>query len=96
MSERRQFERRELTEPLIGAITRLGPAIRRTILLRIVEERRLEETAQALGISTTTGKSRLFQGRWKLRGSRESRALARTLPGTSRGSASRDAFIESA
>jgi hypothetical protein len=40
LPERRQFERRELTETLIGAITPVGPGIRRAILLRSLEERR--------------------------------------------------------
>jgi RNA polymerase sigma factor (sigma-70 family) len=60
--------RRERTEHLTEAINRLGPKIRRTILLSVIEERSLEETAQILGTSIGAVKSRLFQGRQKLRG----------------------------
>ena len=60
--------RRELTELLTEAIDRLGPKIRRTVLLRNIEERSLEETAEILGTSIGVVKSRLFQGRRKLRG----------------------------
>jgi RNA polymerase sigma-70 factor, ECF subfamily len=60
--------RRERTQHLTEAINRLGPKIRRTILLRVIEERSLEETAQILGTSIGAVKSRLFQGRQKLRG----------------------------
>jgi RNA polymerase sigma-70 factor (ECF subfamily) len=60
--------RRERTELLTAAINRLGPKIRRTILLRNIEERSLEETAEILGTSIGVVKSRLFHGRRKLRG----------------------------
>jgi RNA polymerase sigma-70 factor (ECF subfamily) len=60
--------RRERTELLTEAINHLGPKIRRTILLRDIEERSLEETAQILGTSVGAVKSRIFQGRQKLRG----------------------------
>jgi RNA polymerase sigma-70 factor (ECF subfamily) len=59
---------REWTELLTEAINRLGPRIRRTILLSLIEERSLEETAQILGTSISAVKLRLFQGRQKLRG----------------------------
>ena len=62
------FWRRERTKLLTEAINRLGPKIRRTILLSVIEERSLEETAQILGTSISAVKSRLFQGRQKLRG----------------------------
>jgi DNA-directed RNA polymerase specialized sigma24 family protein len=52
---------------LTEAINRLGPKIRRTILLRNIEEHSLEETAQILGTSLGVVKSRLFQGRQRLR-----------------------------
>jgi RNA polymerase sigma-70 factor (ECF subfamily) len=58
---------RERKEILTAAINRLGPKIRRTILLRDIEERSIEETAQILGASVGVVKSRLFQGRRKLR-----------------------------
>lgn len=59
--------RRERTEHLIKAINRLGPKTRTTILLRDIEERSLEETAQILGTSTAAIKARQFHGRRKLR-----------------------------
>jgi len=60
--------RRERAELLTAAINRLGPKVRRAILLRNIEERSLEETAEILGTSIGIVKSRLFQGRRKLRG----------------------------
>ena len=59
--------RRERTELLTEAINRLGPTIRRAILLRDIEERSVEETAHILGASITAVKARVFQGRRKLR-----------------------------
>src|SRR5258708_36974093 len=59
--------RRECTELLTEAINRLGPKIRSTILLRDIEERSAEETAQILGTSIAAVKARVFQGRRKLR-----------------------------
>ena len=59
---------RERKELLTEAINGLGPKIRRTILLRNIEERSLEETAEILGTSIGVVKSRLFQGRRRLRG----------------------------
>jgi RNA polymerase sigma-70 factor, ECF subfamily len=58
---------RERAELLSQAINRLGPKIRRTILLRDIEERSAEETAQILGTSINAVKARLFHGRRKLR-----------------------------
>jgi RNA polymerase sigma-70 factor (ECF subfamily) len=60
--------RRERTELLADAINRLGPKIRSTILLRDIEERSAEETAELLGTSISAVKARVFQGRRKLRG----------------------------
>jgi RNA polymerase sigma-70 factor, ECF subfamily len=60
--------RRERTELLTEAINRLSPKVRRTIMLREIEERSVEETAKILGTSIGTVKSRVFQGRQKLRG----------------------------
>jgi RNA polymerase sigma-70 factor (ECF subfamily) len=59
--------RRERTQLLTAAINRLGPRIRTAILLRDIEEKSLEETAQILGTTSTAVKARLFQGRRKLR-----------------------------
>jgi len=52
---------------LTAAINRLGPTIRRTMLLRVIEERSVKETAQILGTSISAVKVRLFHGRQKLR-----------------------------
>jgi RNA polymerase sigma-70 factor (ECF subfamily) len=59
--------RRERAELLTEAINRLGPKVRSTILLRDIEERSAEETAQILGTSTSAVKGRVFHGRRKLR-----------------------------
>jgi RNA polymerase sigma-70 factor (ECF subfamily) len=59
--------RRERTELLTAAISRLGPKVRSTILLRDIEERSAGETAQILGTSIGAVKARVFQGRLKLR-----------------------------
>jgi RNA polymerase sigma-70 factor (ECF subfamily) len=59
--------RRERTQLLTAAINRLGPKVRSTILLRDIEERSIEETAQILGTSISAVKARVFQGRRKLR-----------------------------
>ena len=67
--------RRERTNLLAKAINRLGPKIRTTILLRDIEERSVEETAQILGTSITAVKARVFQGRRKLRGTLSPRLL---------------------
>jgi RNA polymerase sigma-70 factor, ECF subfamily len=67
--------RRERTDLLTKAINRLGPKIRSTILLRDIEERSVEETAQILGTSITAVKARVFQGRRKLRGTLNPRLL---------------------
>ncbi len=57
-------ERRKL---LTAAINRLHPTIRRTMLLRDIEERSVKETAQILGASISAVKARLFHGRRRLR-----------------------------
>jgi RNA polymerase sigma-70 factor (ECF subfamily) len=60
--------RRECIERLTAAINRLSPAIRRTILLRDIEERSVKETARILGASIAAVKSRVSRGRRKLSG----------------------------
>jgi RNA polymerase sigma-70 factor (ECF subfamily) len=55
--------RREHSELLTNAINRLGSKIRKTIWLRMVEERSVEETAQMLDTSVSAVKSRVFRGR---------------------------------
>jgi RNA polymerase sigma-70 factor, ECF subfamily len=67
--------RRERTQLLTAAINRLGPKVRRTILLRDIEERSVEETAQILGTSIGAVKARVFQGRRKLRRTVSARLL---------------------
>jgi RNA polymerase sigma-70 factor (ECF subfamily) len=62
------YWRQECTEHLTAAINRLGPTIRRTILLGIAEERSVQETAQILGTSISAVKSRISRGRRQLRG----------------------------
>jgi RNA polymerase sigma-70 factor (ECF subfamily) len=61
------YLRRERAELLTEAINRLGSTIRTTILLRDIEERSVEETAQILGTSVSAVKARVFHGRRKLR-----------------------------
>jgi RNA polymerase sigma-70 factor (ECF subfamily) len=58
---------RERTQLLTAAINQLGPKVRRTILLRDMEERSIQETAQILGTSIGAVEARVFQGRRKLR-----------------------------
>ena len=60
--------RREHTELLTKAINGLRPKIRRTIVLRDIEERSVEETARILGASISAVKSRISRGRRELRG----------------------------
>jgi len=60
--------RRERKEILTLAINRLGPTIRKTILLRMVEECSVEETAQMLDTSVSAVKSRVCRGRRQLSG----------------------------
>jgi RNA polymerase sigma-70 factor, ECF subfamily len=57
----------ERTQLLAEAINRLGPKVRTAILLRDIEERSVEETAQILGTTRSAVKARVFQGRRKLR-----------------------------
>jgi len=57
----------ERTHLLAEAINRLGPKVRTAILLRDIEERSVEETAQILGTTRSAVKARVFQGRRKLR-----------------------------
>jgi RNA polymerase sigma-70 factor (ECF subfamily) len=59
--------RSERTELLTKAINRLGPKVRRAILLRDIEERSAGETARILGTSISAVKARLFKGRRILR-----------------------------
>lgn len=63
--------RRERAQLLAKAMNRLTPEIRSTILLRDIEDRSVQETAQILGTTISTVKSRLFRGRRKLGRTRE-------------------------
>jgi RNA polymerase sigma-70 factor (ECF subfamily) len=58
--------RRERADILTKAINRLGPTVRKTVVLRDIEDRSIEETAQILGTTISAVKSRLFHGRRKL------------------------------
>src|SRR6266852_1464897 len=60
--------RRERTELLAETINRLGPKVRSAVLLRDIEERSAEETAELLGTAITAAKARVLQWRRKLRG----------------------------
>jgi RNA polymerase sigma-70 factor, ECF subfamily len=59
--------RRERSELLTQAINRLAPKTRTTIMLRDIEERSAEETAEILDTSVSAVKARVFHGRRKLR-----------------------------
>jgi len=80
---------RERSELLTKAINHLGTGTRRTILLCVMEERTLEETAQILGTSIAAVKSRLFHGRRKLRGTVDPRLLRRVYEGSPTGTHAR-------
>lgn len=69
--------RRERADILSKAISRLGPRVRRTIVLRDIEDRSIEETAQILGTTISAVKSRLFHGRRKLFEAANPRTLCR-------------------
>jgi RNA polymerase sigma-70 factor, ECF subfamily len=58
---------RERKQLLTAAIHRLGPKVRSTILLRDIEEKSVQETAQILGTSIGAVKARVFHGRRRLR-----------------------------
>jgi RNA polymerase sigma-70 factor, ECF subfamily len=60
--------RRERTKVLTQAINRLTPIIRRTVVLRDIEERSVEETARIVGASIAAVKSRISRGRRNLSG----------------------------
>jgi RNA polymerase sigma-70 factor, ECF subfamily len=58
--------RRERADILTRAINRLGPTIRRTIVLREIEDLSIKETARMLDTSVSAVKSRVFRGRREL------------------------------
>jgi RNA polymerase sigma-70 factor (ECF subfamily) len=61
--------RREHSELLTKAIKRLGPTIRKTVWLRMVEGHSVQETAEMLDASVAAVKSRICRGRRELSGS---------------------------
>jgi RNA polymerase sigma-70 factor (ECF subfamily) len=68
----------ERKQILYVALAQLTPAMRMAIQLRELEERSTRETARILGISISAAKSRVFQGRRRLRQllNRDPRALS--------------------
>ncbi len=61
------YSREELGRILDEAIQSLKPAYRTVFILRDIEEMSIEETAEALGLSISAVKSRLFRARLQLR-----------------------------
>ena len=57
---------REASELLQGALTRLSPELRETVILRDIEELEYREIAQVLNVPEGTVKSRLNRGRAEL------------------------------
>jgi RNA polymerase sigma-70 factor (ECF subfamily) len=85
--------RREYIEILANAINRLSPTIRRTILLREIEEHSLKETAQILGASIPAVKARVSRGRRELGGGRLRLRISRHLSEPKRlGSSAKPSF----
>ena len=60
---REALERKELREALRVAVTELSDIYRQVFALRDLEEMNIEETAEALGITTATVKVRLHRAR---------------------------------
>jgi RNA polymerase sigma-70 factor (ECF subfamily) len=57
---------REASEVLQGALEKLSPELRETVILRDLEEMEYREIAQVLGVPEGTVKSRLNRGRAEL------------------------------
>jgi RNA polymerase sigma-70 factor (ECF subfamily) len=57
---------REASELLQGALQRLSPELRETVILRDLEEMEYKEIAETLGVPEGTVKSRLNRGRAEL------------------------------
>jgi RNA polymerase sigma-70 factor (ECF subfamily) len=57
---------REASEVLQGALARLSPDLRETVILRDLEEMEYREIAQVLNVPEGTVKSRLNRGRAEL------------------------------
>jgi RNA polymerase sigma-70 factor (ECF subfamily) len=69
-----ESERRRVLDE---AISRLRPRVRAALELAQVNELSMKETAQALGISLSAAKGRMFHAREVLRNSRTLRTIAR-------------------
>ena len=65
-SPERSCSQQERERILSFAITQLTPGIRTAIQLVELDERSLKESAQMMGVSVATAKSRVFRGRRKL------------------------------
>jgi RNA polymerase sigma-70 factor (ECF subfamily) len=61
------LERKEIREKLAEALGSLGEIYREVFVLRDMQHLSIEETAQALGISTASVKTRLLRARLMLR-----------------------------
>jgi len=61
------LERKEIREKLVAALASLAQKYREVFVLRDVEHMSIEDTAQALGISTGSVKTRLLRARLMLR-----------------------------
>ncbi|MFY9531180.1 MAG: sigma-70 family RNA polymerase sigma factor [Candidatus Acidiferrales bacterium] len=61
------LERKEIREKLVAALGSLAQKYREVFVLRDVEHMSIEETSQALGISTGAVKTRLLRARMMLR-----------------------------
>lgn len=61
------YSRQENARILSEALARLGPGMRSVLKLRELGELTARETAQQMGLSVSTVKARVFQGRRKLR-----------------------------
>src|SRR5215470_16723441 len=61
------LERKEIREKLAEALSSLGEIYREVFVLRDMQHLSIEETAQALGISTASVKTRLLRARLMLR-----------------------------
>lgn len=61
------LERKEIRQKLAGAVAALGAKYREVFMLRDVQHLSIEETAEALGISQASVKTRLLRARLMLR-----------------------------
>jgi RNA polymerase sigma-70 factor (ECF subfamily) len=66
-SPERSYSQQERKQILSFAMKQLTPGIRTAVQLYELDERSLKESAQMMGVSVASAKSRLFRGRRKLR-----------------------------